>query len=267
MSFQRTDFLLQAIDINLTLNGKQILRNLNVSIQDVVSTERTTGQIVGFLGPSGMGKTKFCEILAGLLEPTSGQVLVGSPLAPVQRGSVGMVQQSYPLFRHHTVAGNLYLAASQAGKTNIEAKNLLDRVGMMDTLNCYPDQLSGGQRQRIAIIQQLLASEHFLLLDEPFSASDPLMIDEISKLIVELANMSEINTIIIVSHDIESTAAISDTLWLLGRDRDEKGVIPGARVQHIYDMIGEDLYGQPDIRNHAYFRHVTQQIRGQFANL
>ena len=270
--YQRLDVILKANDISLTLGGNPILKDLNVEIRDIVQPNRTTGQIVGFLGPSGVGKTKFFEILAGLLAPTTGQVLLGNPLVPVCAGMVGVVQQNYPLFMHRTVASNLMVAARKLYKTDAEAKErmryMLDRFGLADKQDLYPAQLSGGQKQRIAIAQQLLSSEHFLLLDEPFSGLDVNMVDEVSELICEIAHLNEINTVIVVSHDIEATAAIADTLWLMGRDRDANNQpIPGARIKHSYDLIAKGLYAQPGLIDKPEFRELVKEIRALFHTL
>lgn len=271
-NLQRLDTILKAENISLTLGGFPILKDLNVEIRNVTRPGQTTGQIVGFLGPSGVGKTKFFEILAGLLTPTTGQVLLGSPLHPVNVGMVGVVQQNYPLFMHRTVAGNLMVAARKLYKTEKEAKErmryMLDRFGLADKQNLYPAQLSGGQKQRIAIAQQLLSSENFLLLDEPFSGLDVTMVDEVSQMICEIAHLNDFNTIIIVSHDIEATAAIADTLWLMGRDRDNSNhVIPGARIKHSYDLIEMELYEQKGLIDKPEFRALVKQIRALFHTL
>lgn len=271
-NFHRSDVILKAENISLTLGGNPILKNLNVEIRDVVQPNRTTGQIVGFLGPSGVGKTKFFEILSGILTPTTGHVMLGKPLQPVGVGMVGVVQQNYPLFMHRTVVSNLMVAARKVLKTDAEAKDrigyILDRFGMTDKQNLYPAQLSGGQKQRIAIAQQLLSSDHFLLLDEPFSGLDVNMVDEVSELICEIAHLDEINTIIIVSHDIEATAVVADTLWLMGRDRDANGqIIPGARILHNYDLIERDLYDQPGLADKPEFRALVKEIRALFHTL
>ena len=268
---QRTDILLRADNINLTMGGNHILRDLSVEIRDVVRTTATTGQVVGFLGPSGVGKTKFFEILAGLLKPTSGTVQLGSPLQPVQVGMVGVVQQNYPLFNHRTVEGNLLLAARKRYKgqeATDRMRDIMTRFGMVDRLGLYPMQLSGGQKQRVAIAQQLLCSDHFLLLDEPFSGLDILMIEEVAEMIQEIANAHELNTIIIVSHDIVATASVADTLWLMGRDRDAAGnIIPGARIIETIDLIEKGLAWQPDIRNRPGYIALVNEIKERFHTL
>ncbi len=167
MNAQKTKTILKAENISLNLGDNQILQDINIEIKDIVRPNVTTGQIVGFLGPSGVGKTKFFEILSGLLEPSTGTVMLGDPLEPVQAGMVGVVQQNYPLFSHRTVEGNLLVAAKKLYPSDKEAKEkmnlMLDRFKLSDKAKLYPAQLSGGQKQRIAIAQQLLCSKNFLL--------------------------------------------------------------------------------------------------------
>jgi len=271
--YEKKDVILEIEKVNLTLGGNHILRDVSVQIQDIVRPETTQGQIVGFLGPSGVGKTKLFEIMAGLLEPTSGTVRLGLPLEPVCVGKVGVVQQNYPLFQHRTVLGNLMVALARNGKVpesrrKAHAKELLEKFGLANKAEAYPAQLSGGQRQRVAIAQQLACSERFLLLDEPFSGLDPNMVDEVSHMLVEVANLDELNTIVIVSHDIASTAAISDTLWVMGRDRKPSGeIVPGAYIKHVYDMIERDLCWQDDILQKPKFLELVREVRGLFPEL
>src|SRR5207237_4762769 len=114
----------------------------------------------------------------------------------------------------------------------------LRRLDMVDQAQLYPAQISGGQRQRIAIAQQLLCSEHFLLMDEPFSGLDVVMEAKVCELINEIACLDELNTIIVVTHDVTAAATVADHLWLMGRDRDPGGnFIPRARIQETYGRI------------------------------
>jgi polar amino acid transport system ATP-binding protein/sulfate transport system ATP-binding protein len=271
-SYQKTDIILKVENVSLMLDGNQILKDVNVEVKDIVRPEKTQGQVVGFLGPSGIGKTKFFEILAGILTPTSGQVLINHPLEPVQVGKVGVVQQNYPLFVHHTVYGNLELAAKRGNIPTAERKDriydVIDRFNLRNQAQHYPSQLSGGQKQRTAIAQQLLCSEHFLLLDEPFSGLDVLMIEKVSDMICEIACSHEKNTVIIVSHDIVSTAAISDTLWVMGRDRDGAGnVIPGAKIKHTYDLMERGLAWRKGIEGDPAFMQLVSEVKGLFHQL
>jgi ABC-type nitrate/sulfonate/bicarbonate transport system ATPase subunit len=272
LSHKYGDTLLKIDHVNLSYDGKVILRDVNAEIRDVIREGRTQGQVVGFLGPSGIGKTQLFRIIAGLNQPSSGQVLVNSTLTPVKAGMVGVVAQNYPLFENRTIFSNLLLAAMQMQKSH-EAANekvltYLKRLDMVDQAQLYPAQISGGQRQRIAIAQQLLCSEHFLLMDEPFSGLDLLMEARVCELINEIACLDELNTIIVVTHDVTAAATVADHLWLMGRDRDATGnVIPGARIQETYDLIERDLCWQPGISNSAGFLEFVREVKNRFQTL
>ena len=265
--------LLMIEDVSLEYSGKQVLKSVNAEIKDVIVPGRVTGQVVGFVGPSGIGKSSLFRIMAGLEQPTSGRVTVGDTGRPVRAGEVGVVAQNYPLFEHRTVISNLMLAATR--KPGVDQKTARDRVvaylaefDLSDELNHYPVQLSGGQRQRCAIIQQILCSDHFILMDEPFSGLDPIMKAKTQVLIERIANMDELNTIIIVSHDIPAAAAVSDHLWLMGRDRDMTGkLIPGARIVETYDLIERDLCWRADLRSDPRFAQFVVEVEERFKSL
>ena len=267
-----TDTLLKVDHVNLSYDDKVILRDVNAEIRDIVRDGCTQGQVVGFLGPSGIGKTQLFRIIAGLNQPSSGQVLVNSTLTPVKAGMVGVVAQNYPLFENRTIFSNLMLAAKQTEKnTGAAHEKVLKYLKRLDMLECsplYPSQISGGQRQRIAIVQQLLCSEHFLLMDEPFSGLDLVMEAKVCELINEIACLDELNTIIVVTHDVTAAATVADHLWLMGRDREAGGnIIPGARIQETYDLIDRDLCWHPGITNSAAFLEFVREVKERFQTL
>ena len=267
-----TETLLKIDHVNLSYGDKVILRDVNAEIRDIVRPGRTQGQVVGFLGPSGIGKTQLFRIIAGLNHPTSGQVLVSSALTPVKPGMVGVVAQNYPLFENRTIFSNLILAAKQVENNGAAAHEkvlkYLKRLDMLECSQLYPAQISGGQRQRIAIAQQLLCSEHFLLMDEPFSGLDLVMEAKVCELINEIACLDELNTIIVVTHDVTAAATVADHLWLMGRDRDAVGnIVPGARIQETYDLIERDLCWQPAITNSTKFLEFVREVKERFQTL
>jgi NitT/TauT family transport system ATP-binding protein len=264
--------ILQAKNVSLNLGGNQILRDVSVEVKDLRIPGRVTGQVVGFLGPSGIGKTRFFRILAGLDAPDEGEVWIGADAQPVQRGRVGVVSQHYPLFQHRTVLGNLEVAGTQAGLSSSAARakalDYLRRFGMPDRAGLYPSQLSGGQKQRVAIAQQFMCSEHFLLMDEPFSGLDPLQVDNVAELIQEVAGLHELNTIIIVTHDVAAAIEVSDTLWLMGRDRTPEGrIIPGARIQKSYNLLERGLAFRKGIASTPEFAELHREIIAEFPRL
>jgi ABC-type nitrate/sulfonate/bicarbonate transport system ATPase subunit len=264
--------LLKIDDISLEYDGRPILKHVTAEIKDIIRPGCVQGQVVGFLGPSGIGKTQLFRIVAGLNQPTSGRVTINGENRPVAAGEVGVVAQDYPLFEHRTVMSNLLLAAKQKEK---DEKTAHDRVvqyltdfELLDKARLYPAQLSGGQRQRCAIIQQILCSDHFLLMDEPFSGLDLLMLEKTSELIQRVANLDELNTIIVVTHDITAAAAVADHLWLMGRDHDASGrPLPGSHIVETYDLVERDLCWHPQIITQPRFLEFVREVKERFRSL
>jgi NitT/TauT family transport system ATP-binding protein len=264
--------LLKVEGVSQTLGGKPILRDVQLEVKNVTRPGLQQGQVVSLLGPSGMGKTRLFRILAGLDKPDTGTVLVGKDLEPVTRGRVGVVFQHYPLFDHRTVLSNVVVAGRQVGKTKAQAeeegRGLLKRFGLEGNEGKYPAQLSGGMRQRVAIAQQFMCSDDLLLMDEPFSGLDPLAITRMIEFIQEVAAQDEMKTIVIVTHDITAAIEVSDTIWMLGRDRDAQGQpVPGARIQHEYNLIERGLAWQKGITSSKEFMALLAEIREAFPRL
>ena len=265
--FSYTDALLTLSNISQQFGGEVVLRDINLEIRDVVRPGMHQGQVVGFYGRSGMGKSVLSRIIAGLQVPSTGTITVGLPPRPVCPGDVGFVQQRYPLFNHRTLLDNLLVAAARKhppAEAKALAQSYLERFDLLPHARKYPAMLSGGQRQRAAIAQQLLCSEHFIILDEPFSGLDIVAIDEVKKIIIEVTALDTLNTVIIVSHDLTATTAISDTLWLLAPERDAAGQRrPGATItpQHQYNLAQMGLAWQPGIEARPEFVELIQHLK------
>ncbi|HEY0153813.1 MAG TPA: ABC transporter ATP-binding protein [Longimicrobium sp.] len=270
--YERRGTLLDIQGIRFERNGAAILRDLSAQIRDVVRPGMSQGQIVGLLGPSGVGKTTLFKILAGLVDPDEGTVRIGEAGIPANPGLVGVVTQNYVLFEHRTVLGNLLIAGKQAGMSSADAKSrameYLERFGLTAHAEKYPMQLSGGQRQRVAIAQQLLCSEHYLVMDEPFSGLDVIAQEKVQELLIEVSRRHDENTIILVTHDVSAAVAVCDTIWLMGRDREPGGaIIPGARIVEVIDLIERDLAWHPDIRTRPGFHALVDEIKARFHTL
>ena len=270
MPYTYGETLLEVRDVSRRFGDAIVLRDVDFEIKDIIRPGHTQGQVVGLLGPSGMGKTVLFKILAGLDTPDEGVVIVKGKL--VQRGEVGVVAQHYPLFAHRTVLSNLTVAGRQAGLSGGEAGDkamaMLKRFGLETHGAKYPPQLSGGQRQRVAIAQQFMCSEHFLLMDEPFSGLDLVAVERVIELINEIAASDELKTFIIVTHDITAAMEVADTIWLLGRDRDEQGnILPGARIKASYNLIERGLAWRHGITTTPQFVALNREIRDIFPKL
>lgn len=259
-------------NVSVGYDGVPVLKNLSAGIRNVTRPGMSQGQITALLGPSGCGKTTLFRVLAGILQPDTGIVLIGPQQHPVSAGDVGVVAQNYPLLEHRTVRGNLYFAARQTGYTKNEADGYaikyLDDFGLTGMGDKYPAQLSGGQRQRLAIAQQLICSKHYLIMDEPFSGLDVVALSKVRSLILEVAARNEENTFIVVTHDVSAAISVADTVWLMGRDRDAKGqIIPGARIIEVIDLIEQDIAWHPDPVNTPNAVALIRDIKKRFLTL
>lgn len=198
-------------DVRKSFGKNEVLKGINLHIDK--------GEVVVIIGPSGSGKSTVLRTMNYLEEPTSGQVIVdGMDLSDKNklnevRTEVGMVFQNFNLFPHMTVLKNLTLAQINVRKTDKKAANdiamkLLERVGLSDKANVYPDSLSGGQKQRVAIARALAMKPKVMLFDEPTSALDPEMVREVLDVMKSLAD--EGMTMVIVTHEMGFAKEVAD---------------------------------------------------------
>jgi ABC-type nitrate/sulfonate/bicarbonate transport system ATPase subunit len=262
------DVLLAAKGLKQELGGKLILNDMSFDIVDRKRPGMVTGQVVSLLGASGVGKTRLLRLIAGLDEPDAGTI-TGHDGKDLDRSRVGYVFQDYPLLKHHTVAGNLEVAANLAGMDTSASKARVDKLlkhfKLDDRRDAFPAELSGGQRQRASIAQQLVAPRTFLLMDEPFSGLDPAALEAVIELISDTANLDDENTIVLVTHDIHASIVCSDTIFMIGRDRGAKGEMkPGARVLFSYDLVERGLAYQPGLVDKPTFTELERELRHNF---
>jgi NitT/TauT family transport system ATP-binding protein len=270
-AYEFKETLLTLSNVYLQLGKRPILSDVCGSVRNVTRPGVLQGQVVAVLGPSGVGKTQLFRLLAGLSVPDRGQVLLGARQEPVTRGRVGVVAQSYPLFEHRTLLDNLLVATRRAGMNASTARQrcltMLERFALEAAAHAYPATLSGGQRQRAAIAQQLIQPRPLLLMDEPFSGLDMLMVREVCRLIAEISSTDEQLTILLVTHDICAALAVADTLWLLGRIRDASGAAQGARILHTFDLMERGLAWHADVTRAPAFAVTRREVEARFASL
>jgi spermidine/putrescine ABC transporter ATP-binding subunit len=205
------------------------------------------GEFITFLGPSGSGKTTTLMLVAGFERPTNGEIFIDTrPVAalPPYRRNIGMVFQSYALFPHLTVAENVAFALKQRGVGRAERREqvtrMLDLVQLRGYEGRYPAQLSGGQQQRVAIARAIVFNPRVLLMDEPLSALDKQLRENLQLEIKGLHARLGI-TFIYVTHDQREALVMSDRVAVMNEGRLEQIAPPG------------ELYGAPSNRFVASF--------------
>ena len=198
------DTMIQVKDLHKSFGKNNVLNG--------ISTDIKKGEVVVVIGPSGSGKSTFLRSLNLLEQPTSGSIIfdgdeITDPKTNIDlhRQKMGMVFQHFNLFPHKTIRENITLAPVTLKKMTKEeadkkADELLERVGLADKANAYPEQLSGGQKQRIAIVRSLAMDPEVILFDEPTSALDPEMVGEVLDLMKQLAR--EGMTMVVVTHEM-----------------------------------------------------------------
>ena len=231
--------MIDVINLKKNFGDVEVLKGIDITINK--------GDIVAIIGPSGSGKSTFLRCLNCMEDPTSGQIIFnGVDIADmkvdinIHRRHMGMVFQHFNLFNNKTVIENIMLApvytrcqdlkkakrkklfgiggadASLASLTKEQIKkeekekamSLLKRIGLEDKADVYPSTLSGGQKQRIAIVRALAMDPDVILFDEPTSALDPEMVEEVLKVMVNLAKQGM--TMIVVTHEMGFAKEIAD---------------------------------------------------------
>jgi len=215
-----------------------------------VSVKLAAGEFLSFLGPSGSGKTTTLAMIAGLVEPSGGEILLKSqplnPLPPYRR-NIGMVFQNYALFPHMTVARNIAfpLEMRRTPKAEIAGRvaRALALVGLAGYGGRLPSQLSGGQQQRIALARAMVFEPPLLLMDEPLGALDKKLREQMQLEIKHLHKKLGMS-VIYVTHDQEEALTMSDRIAVFNNGRIEQIGTPSALYEHpatrfVADFIGE----------------------------
>jgi spermidine/putrescine transport system ATP-binding protein len=219
-----------------------------------VSLQIPHGQFFSLLGPSGCGKTTTLRLIAGFESPTSGEVWLNGaridPLPPYRR-NVNTVFQSYALFPHLTVRGNVEFGLRRKGSSEIAGRvaKVLDQVRLTGKESRMPSELSGGERQRVALARSLVLTPDVLLLDEPLSALDPLLRKQVRGELKDLQRRIGV-TFLFVTHDQEEALSMSDQI----------AVMNGGRVEQVGPP--EAIYQRPDTKFVASFLGAMNWLDG-----
>lgn len=205
-----------------------------------VTANIKAGEVVVVIGPSGSGKSTFLRCLNRLEQATSGHIFIDGTDILAQktdinkiRAEVGMVFQSFNLFPHKTVLENVTLAQKvvrkRSGDESLKkAMALLEKVGIVDKKDVYPDQLSGGQQQRVAIARALAMDPKIMLFDEPTSALDPEMIGEVLDVMKTLAK--EGMTMVVVTHEMGFAREVADRVIFM----DAGAIVEEGTPEHFF---------------------------------
>ncbi len=235
-------------------NVSKVYPDGTTAVEDL-SLELETGKITVFVGPSGCGKTTSLRMINRMITPTSGRILIdGKDVAEQDdaelRRSIGYVIQHAGLFPHRTVLDNIITVPSLMGVSRKEAKKraleLMERVGLSTSFaKRYPVQLSGGQQQRVGVARALAADPPVMLMDEPFSAVDPIVREglqaEFLRLQAELGK-----TIAMVTHDIDEAVKLGDTVAVFQEGGQLAQVAPPRELlrnpadSFVADFVGQD---------------------------
>ncbi len=227
------------------------IKNLEKTYGDLkvlkgISTDIKEGEVISIIGPSGSGKSTFLRCINRLEEPTNGEIDIEgenivSPKVDINkiREKVGMVFQHFNLFPHKTVLENITIGPIKLKKTSQEeaekiAISLLDKVGLADKKDVYPNKLSGGQKQRVAIARALAMNPKIILFDEPTSALDPEMIGEVLEVMRDLAR--EGMTMIVVTHEMGFARTVANRVFFM----DQGTILEDGSPKEIFENPKEE---------------------------
>ncbi|WP_062354806.1 ABC transporter ATP-binding protein [Bacillus kwashiorkori] len=224
------------------------LMDISLSIEE--------GEFVSLIGPSGCGKSTLLSIIAGLISPTVGKVVIEGETVQENKKQIGyMLQQDY-LFPWKTIKENILLGLKINGKLTAEkttqSLQLLAEIGLSGVEEQFPTQLSGGMRQRVALVRTLATNPKLLLLDEPFSALDYQTKLKLEDLVFEILKQYK-KTALLVTHDIGEAIAMSDRIILMSKG-------PGT-IFKVFTIPDELKQLTPfEARNHPNYNEYFQQI-------
>jgi polar amino acid transport system ATP-binding protein len=237
--------LLNVTALHKYYGDNHVLKGIDLKVEE--------GEVVAIIGRSGSGKSTFLRTLNGLESINDGVIEVDGEYIDAARADlrslrqkVGMVFQQFNLFPHLTVGENVMLAPQVVKKTPRAeaeqiARQMLERVGLAEKFDAYPERLSGGQQQRVAIARALAMSPRVLLCDEITSALDPELVNEVLAVVKQLA--SEGMTLIMVTHEMRFAREVGDKLVFMHQGKvheigDPKALFAAPRTEELRNFIG-----------------------------
>ncbi len=215
------------------------------------------GEVVVLIGPSGAGKSTLLRCINGLERISAGTIEVDGEVLSYQeaelnriRSRIGMVFQSFNLFPHMTVAENIMMAqrdvlGRSARQARHRAEELLERVGLAEKADAYPESLSGGQQQRVAIARALAMDPAVMLFDEPTSALDPELVGEVLHVMRELADAGM--TMIVVTHEMRFARRAADRVVLMA----DQQIVEQGSPEQVLDHPSSE-------RGQAFLRQLSE---------
>src|SRR5579864_108511 len=230
--------------------------SVDLVVLDDVNLSLREGEMVGLLGRSGSGKSTLLRIVAGLLEPTAGEILWRDKPVRGPTEGVAMVFQSFALFPWLTVQENVELGLEARGVPRDErkkrAEEAIDLIGLGGFESAYPKELSGGMRQRVGLARALVVHPDLLLMDEPFSALDVLTAETLRTDLIDLWSEGKlpVKSVLMVTHNIEEAVLMCDRILVFssnpGRVASELRVRfphPRNRLDPAFRQVVDDIYG------------------------
>ncbi len=240
--------------INKIFKNNIVLYDINLKLEE--------GQIIVFVGPSGCGKTTTVKMINRLIKPTSGQVLInGEDISKKNvinlRRNIGYVIQQTGLFPHMTIKENIEIVAKMQKMKSKEieekTRELLEMVGLdyEKFADRYPAQLSGGQQQRVGIARALITNPDIILMDEPFSALDPITRSQLQDELINIQTQFK-KTIIFVTHDMDEAIKIADKICIMGKGRviqydDPETILKNPANEFVSNFVGKNrIWSSPE---------------------
>lgn len=240
--------------INKIYKNNIVLYDINLKLEE--------GNIIVFVGPSGCGKTTTVKMINRLIKPTSGQVLInGEDISNKNvinlRRKIGYVIQQTGLFPHMTIKENIGIVAKMQKMKSKEieekTKELMEMVGLdyKKFGDRYPTELSGGQQQRVGIARALITNPDIILMDEPFSALDPITRSQLQDELINIQTQFK-KTIIFVTHDMDEAIKIADKICIMGKGRviqyaDPETILKNPANEFVSDFVGKNrIWSSPE---------------------